>query len=110
MPLPKPRPKIDNSPSHPPKRSASARFATVNRFVDVQIRDLTRAEMAVWLVLYRDTKKDGTVRTGQTDIAKRAGISRVSVSRAITTLTKRGLLTVIRQGGIDSGPSIYRIN
>ena len=47
---------------------------------------LTRAEAAVWFILYRDTKPDGTARTGQTDLARRAGCNVRSVGRALARL------------------------
>ena len=37
------------------KAKAGERFAVLNAFVDFSLADLTRAEIAVWLVLYRDT-------------------------------------------------------
>ena len=52
------------------KNRASDRFRTLNAFVDCTIADLSRAELAVWLVLYRDAR-DGGSRTAQTDIARR---------------------------------------
>ena len=39
------------------------RFAEINAFVDVTMRDLTRAELSVWLILWRDKKPDGLVKT-----------------------------------------------
>jgi hypothetical protein len=41
---------------------APGRFQVLNAFVDFALADLSRAEVAVWLVLYRDTR-DGTART-----------------------------------------------
>jgi len=79
-------------------RKAAGRFPDLNNFVDFTMRDLSRACLAVWWVLYRDTK-DGTARTGQTDIAKRAGISVRSL----------GLLTVVYLGGRNRGVSKYRV-
>jgi len=80
----------------------------LNTFIDVSLRTLRRNEIAVWLVLYRDTK-DGTARTSQTDIARRAGITKRTVIRIIGRLERQGLLRIIRRGGINSGPSTYRV-
>lgn len=55
------------------RRRTAGRFAVLNSFVDFALAGLGRADMAVWLILYRDTK-DGIARTGQTDIARRAGV------------------------------------
>src|SRR5262245_10511858 len=57
-------------------RSPGRRFPVLNAFVDVTMRRLTGSEVAVWLILFRDTKADtGTSRTGQQDIARRAGVN-----------------------------------
>jgi hypothetical protein len=36
------------------KRSAGERFRLLNNFVDFTLAELTRAEIAVWMILYRD--------------------------------------------------------
>ncbi len=92
-----------------PRWKTADRFAAFNAFVDCTLAGLTRNEIAVWLVLYRDTKPDGTARTGQTDIARRAGISVRSVRRGIEGLRKRELAKRVYQGGIGRGASAYRI-
>lgn len=66
-------------------------------------------EIAVWLVLYRDTKQDGTARTSQADMARRVGTSDRTVRRALDKLERRGLLKVTYRGGIGRGPSAYRV-
>ncbi len=90
------------------KRKAAGRFAVLNNFVDFTMRGLPRGPVAVWLVLYRDTK-DGTARTSQTDIARRTGLSERNVRRAIRRLESLGLLFVVYCGGLNRGPSRYRI-
>jgi hypothetical protein len=100
------------SPS--PRRGVQAakpdgRFAVLNGFVDAELRELTRAEVAVWLVLYRDTKPDGTARTGQTDLARRAGCDPRTVRRALAALESRGLIEVPTKGRLGAGPSRYRV-
>jgi hypothetical protein len=71
--------------------------------------DLSRAEVAVWLVLYRDTKRGGTARASLADIARRAGIARQTASRAVGKLVRRKMLQVPRRGGLNRGPSEYRV-
>lgn len=93
----------------PPLPKPESRFAVLNSFVDCEMHKLTRAEVAVWFVLYRDTKPDGTARTGQTDLARRAGCDARTVRRAITLLEARGLVEVIRRGQLGTGPSRYRV-
>jgi len=93
----------------PARRKTAGRFAVLNAFVDFTLAGLNRNEIAVWLVLYRDTK-DGTARTGQADIARRAGISPRSVRRGIEGLREKGLVKRTYQGGIGRGASAYRIH
>jgi predicted ArsR family transcriptional regulator len=70
--------------------------------------ELSRSEIAVWLVLYRDTR-NGTVRTSQANIARRAGTSVRGVKDALRNLTAAGLLRVVFQGGLNRGPSRYQV-
>jgi hypothetical protein len=93
----------------PPGAKPEGRFAVLNGFIDAELRTLTRAEVAVWLVLYRDTKPDGTVRTGQADLARRAGITPRGVRKALSGLTRAGLVEVVRRGRLGTGPSAYRV-
>lgn len=88
----------------------TGRFAVLNTFLDLTLRDLDRAAAAVWLLLYRDTKRHGTVRTGQADLARRAGVNVRTVKRAIARLRNQGLLTVVRRGRLRSGPSSYVVH
>jgi len=97
-------------PAKKPTRRRAERFTMLNTFADVSLADLTGAEVKVWLILFRDTKAaTGTARTGQTDIARRAGIGLRTVRRALTLLERKGLLRVLRRGRLNVGPSTYRI-
>lgn len=101
----------DTPPKRTPGKRASAvgrRFAMLNRFVDVGLWEIDATAAKVWLILYRDTR-DGTARTGQGDIAHRAGLSTRTVRRALARLESAGLLDVVHRGRIGAGPSIYRI-
>ena len=91
------------------KRESRLRFEVLNAFVDSGMADLTRAELALWLILYRDTKPGGTARASLGDIARRAGIDRQTASRAVGRLARRKMLQVLRRGGLNQGPSEYRI-
>jgi hypothetical protein len=90
-------------------RRTGERFATLNAFVDFTLRELTRAEIAVWLALYRDTKPDGLTRTSQADLARRAGVNLGTAKRTVARLCRRGLLTVVFRGSLRRGPSAYRV-
>lgn len=92
----------------PPKGTAN-RFRELNSFVDCSMADLSRAELATWLVLWRDTK-NGTVRTSMLDVARRIGTSRRAVVDAVAKLVGRGLLTVVFRGGLKRGTNVYRVH
>ena len=74
-------------------------------------RNLTRAEIAVWLILYRDTR-EGTARTSYDELARRAGLNRRNVGRAVRRLEQRpgkdrvsgrqgkGSVTLLRPRGV----------
>ena len=70
--------------------------------------NLTRNEIAVWLVLYRDSR-DEIARTSQMDIARRAGVTDRTVRNVMRKLERRGLLKIVYRGGLNSGPSRYRV-
>lgn len=91
------------------KRRVGLRFEMLNAFTDRGMADLSRAELAVWLILYRDTKPDGTARTSLDDLARRGGMDRQTASRAVGRLTRRKMLQVLKRGGLNRGPSVYRV-
>ena len=84
------------------------RFKLLNTFVDFSARELRRNELLVWLILYRDAR-EGIATTGQTDLARRAGVSKRTVIRSLRRLADLGLLSVVRRGGLRRGPSAYRV-
>ncbi len=90
------------------KGKAGERFKVLNAFVDFTLADLSRAEIAVWLILWRDTR-DGTARTAYDALARRAGLNRRNVGRAVRRLEQLGLLQVVHRGGLGRGPSRYRV-
>jgi hypothetical protein len=92
------------------KGASAGRFKVINTFADFSLAGLDRAEIAVWLLLWRDTKPDGLARTSQTDLARRAGTSDRTARRAVNSLRRAGLLTVVYQGGLRRGASVYRVH
>jgi len=92
----------------PARRKTGDRFAVLNAFVDAGMVGLSRVELATWLVLYRDTR-DGTACTSMESIAGRAGCCRRAVVKAVARLRRRGLLVQVFRGGINRGPSRYRV-
>ena len=93
----------------PARRKTGDRFAVLNTFADFTLSTLTRAEIAVWLLLWRDTKRDGTARTSQADLARRAGVNLKTVKRAVAGLRRRRLVTVVSRGNLRRGPSVCRV-
>ena len=91
------------------KHESCLRFETLNAFVDSGMADLSQAELVVWLVLYRDTKRDETARASLDDLARRGGMNRQTASRAVGRLARRKMLQVLRRGGLNCGPSTYRV-
>lgn len=90
-------------------RRHSGRFAVLNGFVDGVMGTLPRAAALTWVCLWRDTKPDGLARTAVTDLARRVGGDRRTVLRALRLLAGRGLLEVVRRGGLGRGVSAYRV-
>jgi hypothetical protein len=91
------------------RRESRLRFETLNAFVDCGMADLSRGELAAWLILYRDTQRNGVARASLDDLARRGGMNRQTASRAVGRLARRSMLQVIRRGGLNSGPSTYRV-
>lgn len=86
------------------------RFASINAFVDGIAAHLTRSQALAWLVLWRDTDgRTGLARTATADVARRIGASRRAAGEAIRGLIAGGLLIQVRQGGLNIGPSVYRV-
>jgi DNA-binding transcriptional ArsR family regulator len=114
MEEPKTAPPVTGQHRHQDRQGGRAkgkrgeRFVVLNAFVDFTLADLSRAEIAVWLILFRDTR-DGTARTGYDDLARRAGLNRRNVGRALRSLERRGLVQVVHRGGLRRGASRYRV-
>ena len=95
--------------SKAPSKANAGRFEMLNSFVDCELAECTRAELAVWLVLFRDSRK-GMACTAQSWIAKRANVDVRTVRNAIGTLKRRGLVDVVKKGGPSAGLSVYRVH
>lgn len=98
-----------HAPTRPTKPTpASGRFLMLNQFVDQTMRNLTPAERAVWLCLFRHAR-DGRVRVSQTRIAAQCGLSTRTTKRAIAQLIERTLLRRVVRGTVTHGCSEYKI-
>ena len=108
---PQPRTTSTNGKAEKTKRTkqTAERFGVINAFVDFTLGSLTRNETAVWLILWRD-ERNGTSRTSQADLARRAGVSDRTARRAIERLRRLGLLAVVHRGGLRRGVSTYRVH
>jgi hypothetical protein len=80
----------------------------LNPFVDLRLRELTPAEVRVWLILYRD-ERGGVSRTSHADLARRAGVSTRAVVRALNKLRDRKLVERVRRGRMNVGISVHRL-
>lgn len=89
-------------------RQAAGRFSMLNSFIDSGMASLSCLQALVWLTLFRDARGD-VATTSAEYIAKRAGISRRSVTEALKVLKDRGLISVQRRGGLNRGANTYRI-
>jgi CRP-like cAMP-binding protein len=98
------------SKAKPKRRPRSERFAALNAFVDMGMAGLTGAETKVWLILFRDTKGAGTARTGQADLARRAGLSVRHAKRVLQRLQAKGMVSLVHRGRLNVGPSIYTVH
>lgn len=85
------------------------RFGEMNGFVDLTLKELSRSELAVWLIRWRDTKPNGLAKTSQAGLAKRGGLSLRMVQYALKSLQERELLKVVQRGRIGKGCSTYRV-
>ena len=83
-------------------------FETFNGFVDLGLRQLSRSEIAAYLILLRDTKPDGTALTSYADIATRGGMTRRAAIAAVRSLLKRGVVEIVRRGGADRIDNLLR--
>lgn len=81
------------------RTTRSTRFAALNAFTDLALSGLTGAEAKVWLILFRDTKGTGIARTGQTDIARRAGLKPRSIRNALKKLQTKGWFRSFAEAG-----------
>jgi hypothetical protein len=89
-------------------RARRDRFASVNAFVDVAMRDLGGSDAKVWLVIWRDTRH-GTASVSNKELGLRTGHDERTVRRAVRVLVERGWLEVVKRGGINRGASVYRV-
>jgi predicted DNA-binding transcriptional regulator len=82
------------------KKVSLERWQVFNDFVDQGLAKLSRSEIAVYLILFRDTKPTGLARTSRSELARRGGISERQASRALQALIRRGKVHIIRKPAV----------
>lgn len=87
-----------------------SRFTVLNRFIDESVRLLTNAEAATWFVLFRNVKPNGLACMAHSQIAEKLGCDRRTVARALKKLEAKGLITVVKRGGLNRGSNVYRVH
>jgi len=98
-----------------PKRTANRggavrrRFALLNAFVDCELARLGPVDVAVWLVLYRHGRRDGTATAAVSDLVRRTGYRQAAVRNALRRLRNCGLINRLKRGTLAGGPSVYRL-
>ncbi|MDB5311279.1 MAG: transcriptional regulator [Gemmataceae bacterium] len=104
-------PPVDPAPTARPtaRKQTRGRFAEINGFIDVTLKDLKPSEIAIWLILWRDTKPNGLVQTGESDLARRSGYRLRMVKYAVAGLVAKRLIKVVRQGRIGTSASVYKV-
>lgn len=90
---------------HPGERGKvnAARWAILNRFVDVHMRALPIQATAVWLSLFRHADGTGAVSRALTVLARDTGLSLYSVRKGIAALEAAGLLSIRLKGNNYGG-------
>lgn len=96
-------------PATAPARSKGDRWATFNAFVDGHLGAATSAEVRVWMVIYREVRPGGLAHVGMSDIARRAGLTRRGVVKAINGLKRRGMVELVTRGSVNGSPNAYRV-
>jgi predicted transcriptional regulator len=93
----------------PSQYTVVRRMHQFNYIMDNIARTVGKVEFKVLMGLFRDTKRNGTARTAQTDLATRLDLSRKAVGEALVRLEDRGLVKRLKKGSPKSGPSQYRL-
>jgi hypothetical protein len=77
------------------------RFRILNDFVDLGLAQLSRSEIVIYLILFRDTKSNGLARTSLSELVRRGGMSIRQASRSLNALIQRGAVRLIQKPTAD---------
>jgi len=91
-----------------PKRSGD-RWARLNTFVDITMKQLRNTESVVWVYLFRH-ERNGTVDSSIRQIAAATGLSVNGAHAGLRGLIDRGLVEVLKLSKHHGEPSVYRLH
>jgi hypothetical protein len=92
------------------RRASARRFELLNAFWDQGTAgDLFRTDALVWLALWQHARPDRTVCISFGTVAKMLKCHRETAYRSIRRLRKARLLKLVRRGGRDQGPNVYKL-
>jgi hypothetical protein len=93
------------------REKSRRRFQTYNAFADKVARFVPAAARDVWFVLYRFADADtDQAEVRVPDIADRLGCDDRTAERGLKWLMANGLLTRLRRGTRQTGPSLYLLD
>jgi hypothetical protein len=79
-----------------------------NWLADRGFQEMQKSEAITYFMLLRDSKPDGTSRAALTDLAKRTGMSRSTIIRAIRSLIEHDDVRIVRRG-VPGKATLYSI-
>lgn len=91
------------------KRKAGERFATLNAFTDATMRTLTPAQIAVWVILFRN-ERNGTTSRSVRQIATDGGLSLSGAHQSLASLIEAGLVEILQRARHRDEATTYRIH
>lgn len=83
--------------------SIKKRWWAITEFIDGTARGLSNAEIVTWILLWRDTKKNGLAKTSISYLAERSGMSKRRIQQSLELLIENGLVKRVKRGGMAKG-------
>ncbi len=75
------------------------RWRVLNTFTDTALSQAGAAAGAVWLVLFRFARSDGTVYASLSVLQEKTGLARKTIQRAVARLVELGEVKMLQRGG-----------
>jgi hypothetical protein len=82
------------------------RFQCLNDFID-HSADVPDGEFRVWVIIYREVKMDKPATIPHS--ARRVGKTRTTVAKITKRLEDKGLIEVVKRGGLSGQCNAYRV-